>query len=104
MPAKAEPLHPEDIKAAIRKRGKTLTQLSLDYQLAPGTVRGCLIRSIPAADKAVARFLNKPLHMIWPDRYDEQGNPLKPSRKKDRTNSNVRHRQKRTSEFTEGVK
>lgn len=70
-------IHKEDIKAAIRKKGTTLYQLSLDAGLAPATVRNALHRRLPKADRAISKFLQIPLHVIWPDRYDEEGTPLK---------------------------
>lgn len=102
MPKPAQGLHPEDIKAAIRKRGKTLSQLSRDNNLAVATVRCALKERIPKADKIISSFIETPLHVIWPSRYDEQGNRIKTPRKKNRPTTHLRHRKKRTRQFTEG--
>jgi Ner family transcriptional regulator len=65
--------HAEQIKAEIRMRGMTLTQLSLDAGLGEGTCRAALQRCQPKGDLAISRFLGVSLHELWPDRYDSEG-------------------------------
>jgi Ner family transcriptional regulator len=72
-------MHKEDIKAAIRKRGKTMLQLSLENGLADATVRNALHRPIPTADRIIADFIGRSLHEIWPDRYNASGQRIKSS-------------------------
>lgn len=69
-------MHREDIKAAIRKTGKTLNELSLEAGLSGGTVGVSLLKPIPSANAAVANFLGKSLHEIWPQWYDRHGNRI----------------------------
>jgi len=79
--------HPEDIKAAIRKRGTTLSALATQAGLHESTVRNALYRCIPAADEEIAGFLKLPKHALWPDRYDAEGHRLY-HRKQSRTRPN----------------
>ena len=65
--------HPADIRAAIVKRGKTLTGLALENGLDSSACRAALIRPLPNAEKAISRLLGVPLHELWPDRWDEEG-------------------------------
>lgn len=65
--------HPELIKAAIRMRGKTLSELALENGLDESAVRAALIRSQPRAEKVIAEYLEVPLHELWPSRYDSEG-------------------------------
>lgn len=70
--------HPEDIAAAIRKRGVTLTGLALRYGLNSAAVRHCLGKPHGQAEAVVARFLDVPAAELWPDRYDAKGRRLQP--------------------------
>jgi Ner family transcriptional regulator len=65
--------HPADIRAAVVKRGKTLTGLALENDLDESACRAALIRPLPKAEKAISRLLDVPLHVLWPDRWDEEG-------------------------------
>lgn len=67
-------MHPEDIKASVRKQGTTLTALAVANGLSPSACRKALKVPCPRADKAIARCIGKPLHLIWPQRYDRLGN------------------------------
>lgn len=88
--------HPEDIKAAIRKRGTTLTALSEDAGLCKSAVRNALIRPVKSAEAVIAKFLNVPAKELWPDRYDDQGQRIKGTRRRHSSRSHSgRHRQKR---------
>lgn len=66
-------MHPEQIKAAIRMRGMTLSKLALDNGLDESACRSALIRSQPKAEKVIAAYLGLPLHDLWPSRYDAEG-------------------------------
>lgn len=75
-----------EIKAAIGRRNETLTSVAAMYGLSGSAVRMTLDRNSPitGADQAISDFLKVPLHVLWPDRYDNNGNrlvPLKPIRK-----------------------
>jgi Ner family transcriptional regulator len=63
--------HPEDVKAAIRKRGVTLTDLSLRNNYSEAYLRNALLRPLFEAEQIIARFLGVPADAIWPDRYTD---------------------------------
>ncbi len=71
--------HPEDIKAAIRKTGITVEDLSVRYGLAKSTVRTVfLFGDCPAGEEAIIAYfkIHYPKvtpHDLWPDRYNENG-------------------------------
>lgn len=69
--------HPEDIKAAIRKRGTTLSKLALDNGLSESACRAALIRPQLGPDRVISKFLGVALHVLWPDRYDEEGGQIR---------------------------
>lgn len=62
-------MHRADIIAAIRKRGKTLTQLSIEAGLHPRTLSNALDRKYPKGEKIISDFINVPVQEIWPERY-----------------------------------
>ena len=64
------------IKAEIHRRGTTLSALALANGLGESSCRVALVRSCPSADRVIARFLGISLHVLWPDRYDENGGRL----------------------------
>lgn len=70
--------HKEDIKAAIRKRGLTMTDLSVQYGLNPNSVRNCLGRPLISGERVVADFLGVPLHELWPERWTQNGLRIRP--------------------------
>ncbi len=69
--------HPEDVKAAIRKTGVTLTDLSVRWGYQPDSVRAALRRPWPTVEALIAKHLHRQPWMIWPSRYDVQHKPLK---------------------------
>lgn len=88
--------HPEDIKAAVRKRGTTLAHLSREAGLCSAACSLSLRHPIPAANRAVAAFLGLALHQLWPQWYTPAGKRIR-----SRSTTKVipitgrRHRQKR---------
>lgn len=70
--------HREDIKAAIRKRGITLTELALAYGLEQSAVRVALSRPYYPGEQVIADALAVPAQTLWPDRYDPDGTPRHP--------------------------
>jgi Ner family transcriptional regulator len=68
--------HRADIKAAIQKRGATLTKLALDNDLSESACRLALIRPSPSGELVISTFLGVPLQVLWPDRYDPYGRRL----------------------------
>lgn len=70
--------HPEEIKAAVRMKGKTLTQLALDNGLPEWACRTALVRCHYDGQAAIASFLKLPAQALWPGRYREDGSPRAP--------------------------
>lgn len=69
--------HPEDIKAAIRKTGTTVTALSVASGFSRAAVGVALRYPIPKVQAAIAQHLGLKPQQIWPSRYDTQGRPLR---------------------------
>lgn len=65
--------HAEDIKAAIRKRGVSLKELSLRSGFSETAVRKALYHPIVGAEGVIAKFLGVQPKDIWPSRYDANG-------------------------------
>jgi Ner family transcriptional regulator len=71
--SKQKDWHAEQIKAAVRMTGVTLSELARRNGLSEGACRKSLKVAVPTADRIIADQLNTPLHKIWPSRYDEKG-------------------------------
>lgn len=70
----ANGMHPEDIKAEVRKTGLTLTELSIKNGLSESAVRmAILFRHCPSGERAIIEHLGLKPHTIWPNRYDKDG-------------------------------
>lgn len=69
--------HPEEIKAAIRKRDRTLAALSRDHGYGEDAVRKALQRPWPAVERIIADFLGLEPWALWPERYDADHKPLR---------------------------
>ena len=61
--------HPEEIKAAVRMSGVTLTALAKREGLSESACRSALIRRTGRADVVIAEQIGKSLSEIWPSRY-----------------------------------
>ena len=72
-----EDWHPEDIKAAIRKTGVSLSALSSSLGFTDAAVRQVLARPWPRLQALIAEHLGMQPHLIWPSRYDAAGQPLR---------------------------
>ena len=59
----------KNIIAAIREKGSTLAQLSIDAGLHPRTLGNALERKYPKGEKIIADFIGIPPQEIWPERY-----------------------------------
>jgi len=70
-----QPWPAEVIKAAIRLKGKTLSDLSRDHQFSEAYLRNVLHRPLFEGEQIIATFLGVPAQVIWPDRYDLNGTP-----------------------------
>ncbi|ERE11443.1 MULTISPECIES: helix-turn-helix domain-containing protein [Chromobacteriaceae] len=70
--------HKEDIKAAIRKKGTTMSDLARQRDLPPSTIRNALARPVFSGEVAIAEFLGIPLHELWPERWTQEGRRIRP--------------------------
>ncbi|MBW6399956.1 helix-turn-helix domain-containing protein [Roseomonas sp. HJA6] len=77
MPKRPNDWHPEDIKAAVRKTGSTLSALSRAAGLSVGAAKRALDVPWPRAEAIIAARLGVRPQDIWPSRYDAEGLPLK---------------------------
>jgi Ner family transcriptional regulator len=69
--------HSEDVKAAIRKRGSTLTALAKSNGITLQALsRAILERSSARAENIIAEFIGVHPMQIWPSRYDGKGERL----------------------------
>jgi Ner family transcriptional regulator len=63
-------MHVEDIKAALRKRGWTLTRIAQELNIDTSAVSHALNRQRSRrVEKVVASKLGLPPHEVWPQRY-----------------------------------
>ena len=69
-------MHPEDVKATVRKTGITLSDLARRHGLHVSTVALAVRRPQPSGNRVIARHLGKSLHEIWPEWFDEHGNRI----------------------------
>jgi len=73
--------HREDIKAAIRKTGMTLTELASQAGIERTRLSHCLHQPDPAANSVIADYLGMPLNELWPEWFDANGARLPRTRK-----------------------
>jgi Ner family transcriptional regulator len=75
-PSSPEDWHPADVLAALKKRGHSLSGLSVANGYHPTAAGKALRQSWPAVEKIIADALELTPQEIWPTRYDEEGRPL----------------------------
>lgn len=64
-------MHREDIKAALRKRHGSLVAFEQKSDLPKGSVKDVLRgRAVSQTERAIASDLQKPLHQLFPRRYN----------------------------------
>lgn len=68
--------HPADIVAALKKRGLTLSGLSIAHGYHPTAIGKALKRPWPAVEAIIARELGVQPQQIWPSRYTPTGDPI----------------------------
>lgn len=67
-------MHPEDIKAALRKRGYTLTAVAGRLRVQPSAISHVLHkRRSRRIERAIARLLESTPADLWPERYAGKG-------------------------------
>ncbi len=70
-------MNPEDIKAAIRKAGTTMSALAAATGVARTTLSMALHARVSAkAEQVIGDFLKLHPMKIWPSRYDKTGRRL----------------------------
>lgn len=67
--------HPEDIKAALRKKFGTMAALSLSWGLHRDSVTNVLRRPFNSMklERRIAEVLEVPLWELWPERWNQDG-------------------------------
>lgn len=65
--------HPEDVKAAVRKKGCSLARIGAAAGLSRQAVALVLVRPGIAGEAAIAQFLEIAPQAIWPSRYHIDG-------------------------------
>lgn len=69
--------HPADVKAALAKRGWTLTRVALEHGYGSRTTAAEVLRKpYPVMEAIVAGIIGVAPSRIWPTRYDKNGRPL----------------------------
>ena len=69
-------MHPADIRAAINKKGLTLTSLSLRAGLPEYACRHALCGKNRRGEEAIANALGIPAERIWPSRFLKPRRPI----------------------------
>jgi Ner family transcriptional regulator len=67
--------HPADVLAALKKRGLSLAGVSVTNGYHPTAAGKALKQPWPAMEKLIAEALGLTPAVIWPSRYDAQGQP-----------------------------
>ena len=75
----AENTHPEDVKAAVRKKIGSLAALARAHGVSDSVVRAALIRPQPTGNRIIADCLGLSLHELWPRWYNANGERISSS-------------------------
>lgn len=70
--------HPEDIKAAVRRRGVSLAGVGRSAGIKGASLRMALTLPRADAEAAIAKFLGVHPKVIWPSRYEQSGERKRP--------------------------
>lgn len=73
--AKNEGWHPQDIIAAVRKKGSSLQALGREHGFSRITFNKATRERFPRAHQVIAEFLGVPRQTIWPQFYHADGTP-----------------------------
>ena len=68
----------EWIKFQLRVRGSSLSQLARELHVTRHTTILALARPYPRIERAIAKRIGLRPEQIWPERYDELGQPNRP--------------------------
>jgi Ner family transcriptional regulator len=75
------------VLAELKARGTSLRAIGDQLGYAPTSIYGVFRTSMPRAEAAIAAVLGTKPHLIWPSRYDQDGDPIGWSRMKAVINS-----------------
>lgn len=67
--------HKADIIAAVRKTGTNLQKLSLNLGFGRTVLNNAIHAPYPKYERIIAEHLKTQPHIIWPNRYREDGTP-----------------------------
>ena len=70
--------HKSDIKAALEKRGLTLSDLDREHSLPDGTCSAALRKPHAVGELIIAEALGLSPRQVWPSRYRDDGIRLRP--------------------------
>lgn len=73
---KRQGMHREDVKAALAKRGFSLAGIARDHGYAARSASNVWSKPWSQMQAIIAEPLDIHPMEIWPDRYDEDGNPI----------------------------
>lgn len=68
-------MHPEQVKAAVRMTGVTLTELAESNGYSESAVRRTLRHPWPSVEAIIAKQIGKRPQDVWPSRYHPDGSP-----------------------------
>ena len=70
-------MHQADILALVGKsKYRFFTNISKKYGVSPERMRAALRRPQKGAEIAISKAIDIPLHILWPDRWDANGERL----------------------------
>lgn len=71
-------MHPEDIKAEIRKAGKSITRLASDTGVSRQSIHMALVsRFSEKCERSIADCINVEPQDIWPSRFRADGTRIR---------------------------
>jgi len=62
-----------DVKAQVGKAGGSLSEIAKTARIHPSSCSHALDYPIPSANRAIAKFLGKSVHELWPEWFDKNG-------------------------------
>ncbi|WP_264047535.1 helix-turn-helix domain-containing protein [Methylobacterium flocculans] len=65
--------HQQDILAAIRKRGATVSSLNREHGFKPGVLNTAFYKRWPKGQRIIAAFIETPVEDLWPQWYGPGG-------------------------------
>lgn len=97
----AADMHPEQVKAAVRMTGVTLTELAERHGYSESAARRALRHAWPSVEAIIAKQIGRKPQDVWPSRYNLDGSPRTRASTTDRKRGRrPRHRQIEASALT----